>query len=761
MSLYNNSRSGPLVGPGAMTQYEGRPGRQRTTGYVRVSKAPDGFFVAGSSIKELCGLYGRVSSIPKRLAKLHKYQLAYKHDQENWYMALVEAPMDYKGNEAEWLFIDPDGRDRFSHIGDTIVPGSGKRWKFVHRSAPRPSHGNSSDESTTDEDVDEETDKGKNASSLVCRGEEDEEELPWQLIAILSYDMLNKLRRHYRYYEYECRTARNGNGLPEIENYRPGMSTEQSIPKELEESNACWDKAVEAEAARSAGRADRALTMYTAILADLPTEDKERREAWRDDEQTRLACWRKAFFHLRVAQCYRRVRSLPAAIKASRAALKIFPCYIDAHIELGIIHLDRGDGHYEEAIKSFERALKLDRSYKGIDEWLCRAHAHLRREKLAATISKWKSKLLALEDKDANRMRDWEEKEKQLKKARRKAEKRRVRLIEKKRVKWEKRLKERKEEKERKRKEKMELLRQNRTTIGMNQGDSDEDDLDTFVDALEVDSEFDDDDEESDSDFTVSSVSSNFDDLSSEDDNDEENEQVGKDHEQEDSVKTIETSTNSEEKKNDIDDVDDIDDIDDIDLTSANVTTKISGKVDKIDKKRFESTNHYVVLGVPADFTETELKKCYRKVSIKVHPDKNGGSTSAFQRVLDAYKTLGDSELRKLYDKGAAVKVKELECKIAKRKARKDRRMKLLMNHAERYNAYGGLYGGYGRNYDYGMEFSDDDSDDQDQKSEDEEEEARQPLAEEIERKYFPDRFLWEPFGDPHEDRKRRKQKKR
>lgn len=49
MSIYN-SNSGSLVGPGAMTQYEGRPGRQRARGYVRVSKFADGFFVAGAMI---------------------------------------------------------------------------------------------------------------------------------------------------------------------------------------------------------------------------------------------------------------------------------------------------------------------------------------------------------------------------------------------------------------------------------------------------------------------------------------------------------------------------------------------------------------------------------------------------------------------------------------------------------------------------------------------------------------------------------------
>ena len=78
------SNNNQLVGPGAMTQYDGRPGRQKATSYVRVNKSPDGFFVAGSNISKMNGLYGKVQSIPQRLAKLHEFQLAYKHDQHPW-----------------------------------------------------------------------------------------------------------------------------------------------------------------------------------------------------------------------------------------------------------------------------------------------------------------------------------------------------------------------------------------------------------------------------------------------------------------------------------------------------------------------------------------------------------------------------------------------------------------------------------------------------------------------------------------------------
>ena len=53
---------------------------------------------------------------------------------------------------------------------------------------------------------------------------------------------------------------------------------------------------------------------------------------------------------------------------------------------------------------------------------------------------------------------------------------------------------------------------------------------------------------------------------------------------------------------------------------------------------------------------EAQLKRAYKQMSKKHHPDKHGGSNELFQRVAQAYETLRDPERRRLYDEGDDVK---------------------------------------------------------------------------------------------------------
>jgi molecular chaperone DnaJ len=72
------------------------------------------------------------------------------------------------------------------------------------------------------------------------------------------------------------------------------------------------------------------------------------------------------------------------------------------------------------------------------------------------------------------------------------------------------------------------------------------------------------------------------------------------------------------------------------------------------------STNkdYYKVLGVSQQATEEEIKKAYRKLALKYHPDRNPGNKEAeekFKEAAEAYRVLSDSEKRKRYDQfGAA-----------------------------------------------------------------------------------------------------------
>ena len=63
--------------------------------------------------------------------------------------------------------------------------------------------------------------------------------------------------------------------------------------------------------------------------------------------------------------------------------------------------------------------------------------------------------------------------------------------------------------------------------------------------------------------------------------------------------------------------------------------------------------DYYAVLGIPASATQDEIKKQYRKLAAKHHPDKNPNDPKAadtFKAISEAYQTLGDAEKRKQYD---------------------------------------------------------------------------------------------------------------
>ncbi len=58
----------------------------------------------------------------------------------------------------------------------------------------------------------------------------------------------------------------------------------------------------------------------------------------------------------------------------------------------------------------------------------------------------------------------------------------------------------------------------------------------------------------------------------------------------------------------------------------------------------------YQVLGVNKTATETEIKKAFRKLAQKHHPDRKGGDETRFKEVNAAYEILGDAKKRQTYD---------------------------------------------------------------------------------------------------------------
>jgi molecular chaperone DnaJ len=63
--------------------------------------------------------------------------------------------------------------------------------------------------------------------------------------------------------------------------------------------------------------------------------------------------------------------------------------------------------------------------------------------------------------------------------------------------------------------------------------------------------------------------------------------------------------------------------------------------------------DYYKVLGVDKDASQEDIRKAYRNLAKKHHPDRQGGSKAAeekFKEISDAYSVLGDPEKRKQYD---------------------------------------------------------------------------------------------------------------
>ena len=62
----------------------------------------------------------------------------------------------------------------------------------------------------------------------------------------------------------------------------------------------------------------------------------------------------------------------------------------------------------------------------------------------------------------------------------------------------------------------------------------------------------------------------------------------------------------------------------------------------------------YAVLEVPRDASDDDIKKAYRKLAMKYHPDRNGGSKEAeekFKEITEAYDVLRDANKRAMYDR--------------------------------------------------------------------------------------------------------------
>ena len=67
-----------------------------------------------------------------------------------------------------------------------------------------------------------------------------------------------------------------------------------------------------------------------------------------------------------------------------------------------------------------------------------------------------------------------------------------------------------------------------------------------------------------------------------------------------------------------------------------------------------EKRDYYEVLGLQKGASEDEIKKAFRKMAMKYHPDKNPGNKEAeekFKEINEAYGVLSDPEKKSKYDR--------------------------------------------------------------------------------------------------------------
>ena len=62
--------------------------------------------------------------------------------------------------------------------------------------------------------------------------------------------------------------------------------------------------------------------------------------------------------------------------------------------------------------------------------------------------------------------------------------------------------------------------------------------------------------------------------------------------------------------------------------------------------------DYYKTLGLARGASEDDIKKAYRKLALKYHPDKNKapGSEEKFKEIAEAYEVLSDKKKRDIYD---------------------------------------------------------------------------------------------------------------
>ncbi|KAH8058952.1 hypothetical protein JL722_5495 [Aureococcus anophagefferens] len=228
-----------LMGPGAMTEYEA-PSRGRRAGHGLRRRPRRGLLRRRVVAQDMNGIYTRKDcAVPG-----FRVAMSYAHSGKNgWCMALCAEQRerkpkptavakrkppkipggddsDWETEESEeelspeeeeddddddaaylWRLVDPTFRSRFTHKGDTLIPGAGTRWTAVGDAGA----------------VGSGECFGGGDQMVEGRSEEEvEDELPWQIIALLDAGITRDLLRSAAWREHKIRVAASGEELPTL-----------------------------------------------------------------------------------------------------------------------------------------------------------------------------------------------------------------------------------------------------------------------------------------------------------------------------------------------------------------------------------------------------------------------------------------------------------------------------------------------------------------------------------------------------------------
>eukprot|EP01048_Picozoa_sp_COSAG05_P001160 COSAG05_NODE_38_length_27626_cov_78.614306_3_plen_354_part_00 len=314
-----------VVGPGGVTPYSGG-GRSRSGGFGYVREPAEGFFIAGSSITEMNGMYKKVERIRNTLVP-HEFHYAYRKwpygtedPMTGWVMALVAAPEEgagypknYQvvgGKSSEWILVDPERRDRFGTEGATVIPGAGTNWEHLHRASSPPPRQQLPDNSSQ--------------GSVQAEPEGDDlDELPWQVIFIGDADQVEEFRERELKYHDNIARAQSGERLAPAQPCRGpqkaggGCPTEEAPATDLRTTTIEHPPVPGAAEAFAAGNWEEAAQLY-----------QSERESGCDTCGDELSIrWRQASLHVLEAECHRRRREFPLSLRHTNHALALFPRY--------------------------------------------------------------------------------------------------------------------------------------------------------------------------------------------------------------------------------------------------------------------------------------------------------------------------------------------------------------------------------------------------------------------------------------------------